>query len=72
MPKAGVNENSYEPPIEKPISSAPKGAFREEAPTLPMEENAQDDDLFSQDLQAELEAKFDELFGSVDSNKKNN
>ncbi len=72
IPKAGVNENSYEPPIEKTANNAPKGQFREEAPTLPMEENAQDDDLFSQDLQAELEAKFDELFGSVDSNKKNN
>ena len=35
--------------------------FQEEAPMLPQEN---DDDLY--DLQKELEAKFDELFGPID------
>lgn len=38
----------------------------ENAPTLPMEDNTQEDELFTKDLQKELEAKFDELFGPID------
>ena len=45
---------------------------QEEAPVLPMEDNTREDELFSKDLQEELEAKFDELFGSVDTSKKDN
>ena len=44
----------------------------QEAPVLPMEDNTREDELFSKDLQEELEAKFDELFGSVDTSKKDN
>ena len=44
----------------------------EEIPTLPMEEETpQQEELFSIDLQKELEAKFDELFGPVDNNNNN-
>ena len=39
-------------------------------PTLPMEDNTQEDELFTKDLQEELEAKFDELFGPIDDDKK--
>ncbi len=42
----------------------------EEAPVLPMEPNNEEEELFSKDLQDELEAKFDELFGPIDNNKK--
>jgi type IV secretory pathway TraG/TraD family ATPase VirD4 len=42
----------------------------EEAPVLPMEPNNEEEELFSKDLQDELEAKFDELFGPIDKNKK--
>ena len=44
----------------------------EEITTLPMEEETpQQEELFSIDLQKELEAKFDELFGPVDNNNNN-
>ena len=33
---------------------------------LPQGEEEDDDELFSIDVQKELEAKFDELFGSID------
>jgi type IV secretion system protein VirD4 len=41
----------------------------EEAPVLPMEDNTKQDELFTKDLQEELEAKFDELFGPIDNNE---
>ena len=37
-----------------------------EEPMLPMENNTDDDDKYNRDLQKELEAKFDELFGPMD------
>ena len=43
-----------------------------DAPVIPMEDNTQEDDLFTMDLQKELEAKFDELFGPIDNNTNNN
>ena len=43
----------------------------ENAPTLPMEDNTKEDELFTKDLQEELEAKFDELFGPIDTKKNN-
>ena len=49
----------------EPIKPEPK----EEIPTLPMEPNNEEEELFSQDLEKELEAKFDELFGPIDSEK---
>ena len=50
--------------IEKPVNS-----LKQEAPILPMEENSEEEELFTQDLQEQLEAKFDELFGPIeDSN----
>ena len=42
-----------------------------EAPVIPMEDNTKEDDLFTMDLQKELEAKFDELFGPIDNNNNN-
>ncbi len=42
-----------------------------DAPTIPMEDNTKEDDLFTMDLQKELEAKFDELFGPIDNNNNN-
>ena len=64
-------------PITPPTPQAqPKASEnvkkQEEAPVLPMEDNTREDELFSKDLQEELEAKFDELFGSVDTSKKDN
>ena len=44
----------------------------EDVPILPIENNTEEDDLFTKDLQAELEAKFDELFGPVDDTNNNN
>ena len=41
--------------------------YNNKAPVIPMEDNTKQDDLFSMDLQKELEAKFDELFGPIDS-----
>ena len=43
---------------------------QEEVPTLPMEPNSKEDEMFSMDLEKELEAKFDELFGPVDDENK--
>ena len=40
------------------------------APSLPMEDNTKEDEMFTKDLQEELEAKFDELFGPVDEDAK--
>lgn len=37
-----------------------------EAPTLPQTEDRKEDDILSVDVQKQLEAKFDELFGSFD------
>lgn len=64
------------PPIEKehPKDTGLKtGNYsdEEDAPLLPMEDNTPRDDLFTKDLQEELEAKFDELFGPIDTNKNN-
>ena len=39
--------------------------IQEEAPVLPLEDNTTEDQL-DIDLQKELEAKFDELFGPLD------
>ena len=58
------------PPVQPKASESIKK--QEEAPVLPMEDNTREDELFSKDLQEELEAKFDELFGSVDTSKKDN
>ena len=33
-----------------------------------MEPNSKEDELFTKDLQKELEAKFDELFGPIENN----
>ena len=58
-------------PITPPTPQAQPKAVenvkkQEEAPVLPMEDNTREDELFSKDLQEELEAKFDELFGPID------
>lgn len=45
--------------------------LEEDAPMLPQEEK-KEDNLFTEDLQKELEAKFDELFGPMDEENKKN
>ena len=51
------------------IDDDEKKEAKQEAPVLPMEDNTpQDEELFSEDLQKQLEAKFDELFGPIDDN----
>ena len=60
------------PPTPQAQPKAKQKVVEQEAPVLPMEDNTREDELFSKDLQEELEAKFDELFGSVDTSKKDN
>jgi type IV secretion system protein VirD4 len=60
------------PPTPQAQPKASENVKKQEAPVLPMEDNTREDELFSKDLQEELEAKFDELFGSVDTSKKDN
>ena len=60
------------PPTPQDQPKAKQNVVEQEAPVLPMEDNTREDELFSKDLQEELEAKFDELFGSVDTSKKDN
>ena len=60
------------PPTPQAQPKADQNVVEQEAPVLPMEDNTREDELFSKDLQEELEAKFDELFGSVDTSKKDN
>ena len=60
------------PPTPQAQPKAKQNVAEQEAPVLPMEDNTREDELFSKDLQEELEAKFDELFGSVDTSKKDN
>ena len=63
---------SITPPTPQAQPKAKQNVVEQEAPVLPMEDNTKEDELFSKDLQEELEAKFDELFGSVDTSKKDN
>ena len=60
------------PPTPQAQPKAKQNVVEQEAPVFPMEDNTKEDELFSKDLQEELEAKFDELFGSVDTSKKDN
>ena len=55
-------DEKSDPKIEEP---------KEEAPILPLENNTKKEELFTKDLQDELEAKFDELFGPINYNKDN-
>ena len=49
---------------KEPVKVAPiNNTLEEVAPVLPQEEN---EEQFEKDLQKELEAKFDELFGPID------
>ena len=59
------------PPTPQAQPKAKQNVVEQEAPVLPMEDNTREDELFSKDLQEELEAKFDELFGPVDNNNNN-
>ena len=59
------------PPTPQAQPKAKQNVVEQEAPVLPMEDNTKEDELFSKDLQEELEAKFDELFGPVDNNNNN-
>lgn len=66
-------EDDNKPADNKPevVENKPKETVKNDAPTLPMEENTKDDELFTADLQEELEAKFDELFGPMDDDNDN-
>ncbi len=66
------NVKPITPPTPQAQPKAKQNVVEQEAPVLPMEDNTKEDELFSKDLQEELEAKFDELFGSVDTSKKDN
>ena len=55
-------EEKKETKIEEPILT---NNANHEAPILPMEQNSEEEELFTQDLQEQLEAKFDELFGPI-------
>lgn len=47
-------------------------SFEDVAPMLPQEENREkDENILSEDIQKELEAKFDELFGKIDESEIN-
>lgn len=58
--------NDVEQPKGQNIEDEKVESKKEEAPVLPMEDNIKKEELFTPDLQEELEAKFDELFGSTD------
>ncbi len=60
------NEAVNIPSIQNVANTESRNSKISEAPVLPMEDNTPEDDLFTKDLQEELEAKFDELFGPVD------
>ena len=60
------------PPTPQAQPKAEQNVVEQEAPVLPMEDNTREDELFSKDLQEELQIKFDELFGSVYTSKKDN
>ena len=60
QPKEIKTENIGEP--EQKLEGIQKETFNVSAPILPQE----DDEVFSVDIQKELEAKFDELFGPMD------
>ena len=59
--KVDTNENKKEKTSEKKDLDSEKIA-----PILPMETEEDEDDEYEYDLQKELEAKFDELFGPID------
>ena len=58
--------------VQQDNDSVNPNYINDDAPILPMEDNSEEDDLFTKDLQEELEAKFDELFGPIDTKKNNN
>ena len=69
MVNNSVNNTNNSNSIPKTTSS--NNIENIEAPVIPMEDNTKEDDLFTMDLQKELEAKFDELFGPIDNNNNN-
>lgn len=57
-------DDLFEEAEEKPVAKK-KQKIKEDAPLLPQEDGTLEDEL-DEDLQKELEAKFDELFGPLD------
>ena len=68
--KTDDNTKQIEPKIEQNVNLLKEEDKSEQnnAPILPMVDNSEEDELFTKDLQQELEAKFDELFGPIDNN----
>ena len=67
-----INNLNNSNPMPKTKTNTTNKVENIDAPVIPMEDNTQEDDLFTMDLQKELEAKFDELFGPIDNNTNNN
>ena len=67
-----INNQNNSNPMPKTKTNTTNKVENIDAPVIPMEDNTQEDDLFTMDLQKELEAKFDELFGPIDNNTNNN
>ncbi|MFR5684177.1 MAG: VirD4-like conjugal transfer protein, CD1115 family [Clostridia bacterium] len=62
--KPSINKKKETVKVEVPTIENTKKVTKVEAPILPQEEEP-----FSEDIQKELEAKFDELFGPIDDNE---
>ena len=67
-----INNLNNSNPMPKTKTNTTNKVENIDAPVIPMEDNTKEDDLFTMDLQKELEAKFDELFGPIDNNTNNN
>ena len=61
-----INNQNNSNPMPKTKTNTTNKVENIDAPVIPMEDNTKEDDLFTMDLQKELEAKFDELFGPLD------
>ena len=68
LANAEVAESSETPISNETVSSNETQMAQQDAPILPQEVDYEDD-VFSIDVQKELEAKFDELFGPIDDAK---
>ena len=68
LPEAEEKEQIQEGQKPTEFVKLEETPVKDEAPILPQENS--DDDIFSEDIQKQLEAKFDELFGPVEDDNK--
>ena len=68
LPEAEEKEQIQEEQKPTEFVKLEETPVKDEAPILPQENS--DDDIFSEDIQKQLEAKFDELFGPVEDDNK--